>query len=344
MKHLFSPYTLKGHTIKNRVVMAPMELLVRETRGGFVNEGHLRHYGQRARGGIGLIITEATSVHPGSMNVESQLGAWSDEHIPGLRRLADECHRHGVKALLQLQHLGVRNGRDPAGPSAYRSGSGDIDARGMTMDELHELQDAYVAAVLRAHEAGFDGIQLHGAHGYLLNQFSSPNVNVRDDRYGGSAAARLTFVKEIVQRVRPVVRDDFLLSYRMGCNQPTLQEGIELAVELERLGIDLLDVSSCGYSSWRPELPEAFPYNWVIYGGSKIREHVSIPVIVVYEIRTPQRAEDILARGLADFTAIGRDLIVDAEWANKAQSGGEITYCIRCQPCVIFHGEKCVML
>lgn len=342
LTHLFAPYELKGHLIKNRIVMAPMELLIRETRDGFVNDGHIKHYGERAKSGIGLIIIEATSVDPRSMNVISQLGAWSDDHIPGLSRLAAECRKHGAKVLLQLQHLGVRMKDDPIGPSAYNNQT--INAREMTLQELNELQDFYVSAIRRAYEAGFDGIEFHGAHGYLLNQFTSPDVNKRADSYGGSTDNRLRFVQEIFNKARKLTDDRFIYGYRMGCNQHTIEDGVEMAVKLEKMGMDIIHVSSCGYSSYRPELPANFPYNWVIYGGSLIRSHVDIPVIVVYEIRTPERANDIVKQGYGDFAAIGRELIVDAEWARKAAEGEEIRYCIRCQPCVIFNGDPCVML
>ncbi len=346
MEHLFSNYMLKGHVIRNRIVMAPMEFLVRETRNGFVNDGHLEHYGKRAEGGVGLIIIEATSIHPNSLSIDSQLGAWSDEHIVGLRSLANVCHSYGARVLLQLQHLGIKmhasNNQDVYGPSEYDGN--DIYARSMTINELHQLQDAYVKAVLRAYQAGFDGVEFHGAHGYLLNQFTSSEVNQRSDKYGGNTENRLRFVKEIINRVKHEVSERFIQSYRLGFNEPTLEAGIDIAVRLEAMGIDMLHVSSSGFSSNRPELPDQFVYNWVIYGGSQIKRHVNIPVIVVYNIRTPERANDILKQGYSDFTAIGRELIVDHEWANKALNGEEINYCVRCQPCVVFAGERCIML
>lgn len=346
MEHLFRSYMLKGHEIRNRIVMAPMEFLVRETRNGFVNDGHLEHYRKRAEGGIGLIIVEATSIHPNSLSIESQLGAWSDEHIAGLKRLASECHASGAKVLLQLQHLGIKMHasikQDVYGPSDYYENA--ICARAMTIDELHELQDAYVNAVLRAYQAGFDGVEFHGAHGYLINQFLSPEINKRLDNYGGTIENRLRFINEIINRVKLEVDDRFILSYRLGFNEPTLQAGIDIAIRLEAMGVDILNVSSSGFSSHRPDLPDQFVYNWVIYGGSQIKEHVNIPVIVVYNIRTPERANDILEQGYSDFTAIGRELIVDHDWANKALTGEEITYCVRCQPCVVFSGERCIML
>lgn len=346
MDKLLSLYNLKGHEIKNRVVMPPMEFLVRETRNGLVNDGHLLHYGARAKGGVGLIIVEATSIHPNSRSIDSQLGSWSDEHIPGLTRLAAECHAYGAKVLLQLQHLGVKmkadSNHDVYGPSAYHEN--DVHARAMTLEELHELQDAYVQAVLRASQAGFDGVEFHGAHGYLLNQFASPIINQRQDLYGGPLDNRLRFIREIINRVQTEVPENFILGYRMGCNEPTLEQGIEVAIQLEAMGVDLLHVSSSGYSAERPEVPHGFMYNWTVYGGSQIKQNVSVPVIVVYEIKTPERANDIVEQGLADFTSIGRDLIVDPEWVHKAMKQEEIRYCIRCQPCVILSGRKCVML
>lgn len=155
---------------------------------------------------------------------------------------------------------------------------------------------------------------------------------------------RLRFVQEVFEKATALTDERFIYGYRMGCNQSTIEEGIQMAMTLEQMGMDLIHVSSCGYSSFRPDLPSDFPNNWVIYGGGRIKEKVSIPVIVVYDIRTPERANDIVEQGYGDFAAIGRELIVDAEWARKAADGEAIRYCICCQPCVIFNGENCVML
>lgn len=338
MFNLFSEYRLKGLIIKNRVVMPPMVCIGWANDTGFVSEKHIKHYETRAKGGVGLIIIQAACVSKNGRAFDSQLGIWSDEHIEGLKEIVDICHRYDTKVFLQIHHMGLKTPpsicEEALGPS--NSPEYGDRSRALTIEELHRLQDDFFIAAKRAKKAGMDGIEFHGAHGYLLSQFASPVINQRHDEYGGSVQNRLRFVTEIIQKVRTEFETDFIISYRMGCNEPVLEEGIKIAVELEKLGVDLVHVSSStssdGLLEVYPYIPEDFDYGWIVYGGTEIKKHINIPVIVVNGIRTPTRAEYLIENGLADFTAIGKDLLVDPEWVNKARNNEEINYCIRCKP------------
>jgi 2,4-dienoyl-CoA reductase-like NADH-dependent reductase (Old Yellow Enzyme family) len=215
-------------------------------------------------------------------------------------------------------------------------------ARALSHDELVQLREDFINAAERVKKAGFDGIELHGAHGYLLNQFSSPQVNKREDGYGGDISGRLRLAGEIITGIRQRLGSDFIICCRMGGNEPSLEDGVRIAMELERLGVDMLHVSASGFSENKPAVPEGFPYNWIVYCGVEIKRHVSVPVIAVNEIKTPERAAFLIENNLADFAAIGKDLLADPEWANKARESRSISSCLSCRPCKWFTiPEKC---
>jgi 2,4-dienoyl-CoA reductase-like NADH-dependent reductase (Old Yellow Enzyme family) len=299
---------------------------------GFVTDRHVAHYEARAQGGVGLIILEAHAINKAGRLASRQLGLWSDEHIPGLRRIADACHKHGAVVLVQIHHAGRNTPKDVCVPSLAPSDENTEkrQARAMTIDEIRATEQEFVDAALRAEQAGLDGVELHGAHGYLLCQFMSPITNQRSDAYGGDIAKRMRFGAETVARIRAAVKSDFIVGYRMGGNEPTLEEGIAIAQELERRGVDLLHVSSGISAGDPPVAPEGFGHSWIVYHGSQIRKHVRVPVIVVYGVKTPEQALDIAGRELADFVAVGKGLLVDPEWANKAREKREILTCLGC--------------
>ncbi len=347
MSPLFAPITIAGRTIRNRIVMPPMVCFGWGDDEGLVSEKHVAHYEALARGGTGLVILEAHAVSKAGRLARSQLGLWSDTHVAGLRRLADVCHRHGAVVLVQIHHAGSRTPLDVCEPSLAPSDVYEEKrrARAMSTEEIGAVQQQYVDAALRAQHAGIDGVELHGAHGYLLCQFMSPVANQRTDSYGGSREKRMRFGAEVVRKVRAAVGADFILGYRMGGNEPSLDDGAAIAQELERSGVDLLHVSSGLGGGAAVEAPGGFGHNWFVYMASEVRRHVRVPVIAVNCIRTPQQAEDILSRDLADMTAIGRAMLVDPEWAAKAQDGREILACLNCNPCRWFvDGERCVAL
>ncbi len=353
MNDLFSPIKIKNTIIKNRIVMPPMVCFGFGEDDGLVTEKHLRHYEARAKGGAGLIIIEATCIDKKGRLSNDQLGLWSDEHIPGFSRLAAICHQYGAKVLVQIHHAGMVARKNitstPLAPSIYRGKmmNDEISARALKLTEIHDLQSKYVASALRAQKAGLDGIEFHGAHGFLISQFFSPIINKRTDVYGGNLSNRTRFVTEIIAGIRQAAGNDFIIGCRMGCNEPDLNTSIKIAKILEKSGIDLLHVS-IGLRpppDKGPAVPEGFNYNWIVYGGTEIKKHVNVPVIVVNGIRTPEQAAYLIEHGLADFTAIGIGQLIDPEWANKALSNEPIIPCINCKTCKLFvRGGVCVQV
>ncbi len=311
-----------------------------------VTEKHIQHYEARAKGGAGLIIIEAACVNPAGQLVKGQLGLWSDSHIEGFRRIAQACHQYGAIVLAQIHHAGISASPEvtdkPIAPANFRGIVGPermaVTARGLALEEVHSLQKDFVSAALRAQQAGLDGVELHGAHGYLVSQFFSPLINNRKDAYGGSPNKRTNFATEIISQIRKAAGNDFLISCRMGANEPDLNSSLLIARELEKAGVDMLHISF-GFippmamrSGESPEVPPGFDYNWVVYGGTEIKKQARGPVIVSNNITSSQRASNLIEKGLADFTSIGRSLLVDPEWANKAKNEIETKNCIDCKP------------
>jgi NADPH2 dehydrogenase len=354
MSDLFSEINIREKKIKNRIVMPPMVCFEHPAVNGVVSEAHVQHYSQRAKGGTGLIIIEATCVNPAGRLAQGQLGLWADTQIPGFKKIADACHQFGAVVLVQLHHAGMAVAagitKNIIAPSDYfgavRPGGMEINAREISQEEIRTIQNDFVAASIRAKKAGLDGIELHGAHGYLISQFLSSLVNQRNDAYGGNLLKRTRFVKEIITGARRSCGNDFIIDCRMGCNEPNLADGIAIAQELEKAGVDLLHVSSGmnniikGEAKILVSVPPGFDYNWICYGGTQVKQKVKVPVIVCNGIRTPERAAYLIENGLADFSAIGKSMLVDAEWANKAQRKEQPTPCLECQPCAHFRNES----
>ncbi|MFZ5352474.1 MAG: tRNA-dihydrouridine synthase [Bacillota bacterium] len=341
---LFTEYTLKGHTIKNRVVMPPMVCFGFSGQDGYVTQNNIDHYRERAKGGTAVIIVEATCIAKDGRLSDTQLGIWSDEHIWGLSKIADVIHQYGSLALIQIHHAGFKTpaavNESPLSASQYDNNG--IISRSMTLNEINEIQAEYVNAALRAEKAGFDGIELHGAHGYLISQFASPITNKRTDEYGGSLENRIRFAKEIILKIKERVSKNFIIGYRMGGNEPTLDEGIQIAGMLEAYGVDLLHVSAGMPGDVLPSAPEGFPNNWIVYMGTEVKKHVSIPVIVVNGIRTPTAAEYLINKNLADFVAIGKGILADPNWTLHAQNAQSINACKECKRCMFYsNGSKC---
>lgn len=348
---LHQPIEVAGLEIKNRIVMPPIVVFWADETG-FVTDRHVAHYRRRAEGGVGLVVVEATAVMASGRLSDRQLGIWDDRFIAGLRRIVDAVHEAGASIFVQIHHGGLKSPQSvvdtPMAPSDYEDAR--VRARGLSVSEIEEIREAFIAAAVRAERAGFDGVELHGAHSYLLNQFASPRINLREDRYGGDLSARLTLTNEIIAGVRAAVsRRPFVVSIRMGCNEPGLEEGISIARELEAAGIDMLHVSAgmggvedSGASEIEKRIPAGFDLGWIVYGGVEISRAVDIPVIAVNGIRTPDQARKVLASG-PSFVAMARALLVDPDWSKKAAAGETPVTCIECRPrCHWFeNGEKC---
>ncbi|MSS44314.1 NADH:flavin oxidoreductase [Anaerosalibacter bizertensis] len=345
MNLLFKPQKIKNLEIKNRIVLPPMVCFGFAEDNGFVSEKNINHYESIAKGGTGLVIVEATSVDKDGRLSTDQLGIWSDDYIEGLSKIADVCHKHGSKVFIQLHHAGLKTPKhinEDTITSSYYS-DGDILARSMTIDEIHSLKRDFINASIRAEKAGFDGVEIHGAHSYLMTQFFSTKVNKREDEYGGSLDNRLRFVKEIVEGIKENVNDDFIVGIRVGCNEDGLKTSINMAKKLEHIGMDYLHIST-GFDNTPIEekVPEEFPCNWIVYGATKIKKEVTIPIIAVNSIKTVEKASYLIDNNLVDFVAIGRPQLADYNFTKRIKEGQEIVKCLGCKPCKWFtSGDSC---
>lgn len=333
MSKLFSDFTLKGLKVKNRIVFPPVVCFHYSGEDGIVTTRNIEHYRLRAEGGAGIIITEATAVWKEGRLAPCQLGIWSDEHIPGMRKIAATVKTSGAISLLQIHHAGLVTRENVSefanGPSVDEK---NPRSKALTVKEIGEIRDAFIAGAVRAKKAGFDGVELHGAHGYLLNQFASSFFNRREDEYGGNLERNLKLASQIIQGIREECGHDFIIDYRMGANSPTLEDGIEIAGYLEKAGIDLLHVSHGGSLLNLPRTPKGFDYNWIVFSGISVKKKVKIPVIVVNEIKTAERAAWLIENDLADFVALARPQLADPAWANHVKNNEQVNTCSSCKP------------
>ncbi|MCX6280030.1 MAG: NADH:flavin oxidoreductase [Bacteroidetes bacterium] len=333
MNSLFSSYKLKSNQIKNRVVFPPVVCFHYSGNDGIVNNRNLDHYREIASGGAGIVITEATAVWKEGRLAPFQLGVWSDDHIEGMSRIAATVKSQGALSLLQIHHAGIIA---PESVSAEVKCPSEDEknprSKALTLNEIDELSQAFIQGAMRAREAGFNGVELHGAHGYLLNQFASSYFNRRDDDYGGNIENNLRFATRIIRGIRQKCGSDFIIGYRLGANSPTLDDGILIAKHLEQAGVDLLHVSHGGILQNLPRTPAGFEFNWIVYSGTVIKTHVEIPVIVVNEIKTPERAALLIEQNMADFVALGRPQLADPQWVNHVRNHQEPIRCLSCKP------------
>jgi 2,4-dienoyl-CoA reductase-like NADH-dependent reductase (Old Yellow Enzyme family)/thioredoxin reductase len=341
LSHLFAPMEVGGMTVKNRIVMAPMERNY-ANRDGTVSDRTVAHYEARARGGVGWIDVEATYIDALGKGRRYQMGIDSDECIPGLRRLVDAAHAHGAKIGIELQHSGrctsrAISGSQPVAPSAVPEpvAGGDMP-RELTLAEIEELVRLHGDAARRAAEAGFDAIELHSAHGYLPFAFLSPITNLRTDGYGGSFENRVRFSIEAVEAFRASVPDTMTIGCRFTADefQPggiALDDAVQYALALESAGVQYLSISAGVYASWYNTIPGMdYEPGWLLSHTAAIKDAVSIPVIGVSRFTDPRDADRAIAEDKADLIAFGRQFLTDPDFPRKAQEGRleEIVSCI----------------
>ena len=339
---LRSSMNIGSAVIPNRVVMTAMGVFIAAPGGG-VNEDIIAFYEARAKGGVGLIITEVTRITDGAGGGEPcQLAARKASDALELQRLVDAVHKYDTKLFVQLQHPGREAapfiiGGQPVAPSAIASPMGGAMPRELTTAECEELVQKFINAAKIVQISGADGVELHGAHGYLINEFLSPAMNLRTDRYGGSFENRMRFVTEIIAGIRSVCGKNFSLSVRINAEEAIeggidLPEAVKIAFALEKAGVDAINVSC--YSIGCIE-PGTYEQGWKKHMAAAIRKVVKIPVIAVCNIKEPAAAEQILEEGCCDFVGVARGHLADAEWCNKAFSGreAEIRKCIGCLAC-----------
>lgn len=346
-EHLLKAGKIGNLYLKNRVVMPAMGVNLANSNGE-ATEVISRYYEERAKGGVGLIITEITRIDDeygaGTLN---QLSVTEARYIPHLERMIHASQKHGAKVFLQLHHPGRQNksslieGRQIVAPSAIMCKVTQEMPRAMTTEECEGLVKQFIKGAVIAKTAGADGVELHAAHGYLLNQFLSPYTNIREDKYGGSFENRIRILAEIIGGIKHMCGKDFPISVRISADEYVegglkLPDSIKIAKTLESFGVDAINVSSGIYESAMTIIePASYPQGWKKHLAREIRKNINIPVIAVNNIKDPEVAETLLNEDVCDFIGIGRALLADPFFVRKTQQGkaNEIRKCIGCLNC-----------
>jgi 2,4-dienoyl-CoA reductase-like NADH-dependent reductase (Old Yellow Enzyme family)/thioredoxin reductase len=329
--------------LRNRIVMAPMVTQYGDIKG-YVTERTKNYYEARAIGGAGLIITESAYVHPRGQYIPNLLGISDDEFIPGMSELVHTIHKHGAKAAIQLTHGGRMSRSEltlmqPVAPSPLVSLWGEVPKE-LTIDEIAEIVASFANAALRAKKAGFDGVEIHAAHGYLIDQFLSCSSNKRQDMYGGELRNRVRFLIEVIEAIRRTVGKNYPVWCRINGKEYGVEEGTSLtdAQKIARMAQDMtadaIHVSASGPRNPVNLTSPTFVPAIIADLAEGVKRAVSVPVIAVGRI-TPEAGERILAEGKADLIAIGKGLLSDPELPNKVASGRleDITPCTVCMGC-----------
>lgn len=336
MVDLYSPLKIKNTELKNRLVYPAAVMPSLNTGENRSTVASVRHYEDIAEGGAGMVVVEASCINLTGLLNKRQLGIWNDSFIKGIKRISEAIKKHDGVAILQIHHAGLNAAVDAVeyedifGPSPHRNREGEA-IRELTDIELQASVIEFGLAARRAEKAGFDGVEIHGAHGYLLSQFLSPKVNIREDKYGED---RTLFIREIIEEVKNFVPEDFIIGLRMGANYPDIKTATEYAKVFEEVGIDYLSVSH-GFTTEEPEDLEIIDedYSWIANAGFNISKEIDIPVISVYDIDTPQKADNVIKNGYSDLVAACRGLLCDSKWLEKYKDGEEIVECIKCKRC-----------
>ncbi|MGE0226207.1 MAG: NADH:flavin oxidoreductase/NADH oxidase [Acetobacteraceae bacterium] len=340
---LFTPLTIRSVTLKNRIVVAPMHQYA--SHQGFATDWHLMNAGKYAAGGCGLVMVESTKVERRGCGTVGDLGIWKDEFIPGLTRLTGFIRAQGAVPAIQIGHSGRKarltrpwEGQQPqtpdhpemfdwegwelVAPSAIPHSDRMPTPRAFTHDEIPTLVQHWGDAAARAHKAGFDILEIHGAHGYLIHQFLSPEANRRNDEYGGTEQNRMRFPLEVAECVRANWPSDKPLFMRLSCEDDAgfgPEQAVNLAKELKKKGIDVIDCSSGGIMERSPmDSVRAQKYGYQVPYAEKIRREAEMMTMAVGHIVHADQAEAILREGRADLIAIARELMYNPNWAMDA--------------------------
>ncbi|MFJ6246800.1 MULTISPECIES: NADH:flavin oxidoreductase/NADH oxidase [unclassified Streptomyces] len=346
---LFEPYTLRSLTFPNRVWMAPMcqySAVATGPDAGVAHDWHFAHYAARATGGAGLILVEATAVAPEGRISPADLGLWNDAQTEGLQRIAGFLKEHGTVPGIQIGHAGRKastnrpwegrgpvapggDGWQPVGPSPVPFDEGHPVPTELTEERIREITGQFADAARRALDAGFEVVEVHGAHGYLIGEFLSPHSNRRTDAYGGSFENRTRFALEVVDAVRAVWPEELPVFFRISATDWLEEQGwtpdetVRFAALLREHGVDLLDVSSGGNGG-----PARIPVGpgYQVPFAARVKAETGLPVAAVGLITESGQAEKIVANGEADAVLLGRELLRDASWPRRAarELGAEV--------------------
>lgn len=339
-RHLFTPLKIGSFTVRNRILSTAHA--TGYAQDGLPSERHLHYWASKARGGIGLIITEVQPVHPSAGTSPNLIHAWRDDCIAPFRRIVEAVHGHGARIVAQLWHPGratssAYDGRPAWSASAIASPLYMETPHEMTVEEIREVVQAYGEAARRMREAGLDGVEIHGAHGYLIEQFMSPLSNRREDEYGGDEDRRLRFAREVIEAVRAAVGRDYTVGIRISADQfeeggLTLEDMKRIVRKLTEPGwLDYVNVSFMGLGG-AVIAPMYVPPGQFVYLSAGIKQVTDLPVFCIGRINDPVMAEGILERHQADMVGMTRANIADPELPNKAREGrlDEIRRCIAC--------------
>lgn len=339
---LFTPLSVKNMTIENRIVMTPMGTNFGE-QNGEMSFLHIDYYEQRAMGGTGLIIVENACVSfPQGSNGTTQLRIDHDNYIPRLYKLCEDVHKHNTKIAIQLNHAGAsamekRIGMQPVSASDLPNKKGGAKPRPLAKDEIYEIAKKYGEAAKRAQTIGFDAVEIHAGHSYLISQFLSPLTNNRTDEFGGSAENRARFAALVMKEVRDAVGPMFPIIVRISADElleggNTLDDSIELLTFFEQEA-DIIDVSAGLSDSIQYQIDANYLADgWRSYMAKAVKERFGKPVMTTGNIRDPKIANQIVEDGISDLIGLGRQMIADPNWPNKAKYGkeDEIRKCVSC--------------
>jgi dimethylglycine catabolism A len=351
MNPLLTPARIGPVEIKNRIVMPPMTTRTSDAEG-FVTDDSVAYYMARARGGVGLITIEMASPEKCGRHRRHEIGIYDDRFLPGLTWLVGEIHRGGAKASIQLGHGGGHTradicGETPIAPSAiphpvYETTFETIVPEEMTKARIGQTIGAHAAAAARAEKAGFDCVEIHAAHGYLISQFHAPFENRRTDEYGGSLENRARFGLEILRAVKAAVPELGVI-YRLSVEDffpggLTFDEGRQIAIWAAQSGADALHISAGHYRSLPSAQivlpPMSYPDAPFLDFAADVKSKVAVPVIAVGRLGDPALAQDAVASGKADFIALGRTLVADPQWLEKVARGEPVRRCLACNTCI----------
>lgn len=328
MADLFTPYNFKNLTLKNRIVMPPMCQYSVLAEDGIPNDWHFVHYVSRAVGGTGLIIVEMTGIHPDGRISNQDTGLWSDEQIPAFRKIVDGVHSYGTKIGIQLGHAGrkAQDAKPPVAPSAIAFSSQYQTPRALTNSEIEEMILAFKESARRAVEAGFDTIEIHGAHGYLIHQFHSPLTNHREDEYGQDLGL---FGEKVIKAVKEVLPEGMPLIMRVSAKEYVdggydVEYCAKLSERYRNAGVDIFHITSGGEGPIGSDGgPKAEP-GYQVELATEFKRMLQVPVIAVGLLDDFEVAQDVVLSGKADLVAVGRGMLRDPYWpvhASKALDG-----------------------
>lgn len=348
---LFDPISIRGIQVRNRIVMAPMTTRLANING-FATEQSIQYYSARAKGGVGLVTVEMSGVDPGGAHRKRESAIHDDAYIPGLRKLTESVKAHGARVGIQLAHGGAQalsrvTGHQAVAPSSMPYTVNEIVTethvpKELTLKEIDQIIRRFSDAADRAKRSGFDTIEIHGAHGYLIYQFLSPLTNKRTDAYGGDLEGRAKFAIEVVRAVRERISDTPVI-FRISAEEFAegglkIEDSVEVCKWLETAGVDGIHVSGGSYLSTYTYMvpPMMLPPGCFLHLAEKIKETVGVPVITAGRLHYPLLAETAIMEGKTDMVALGRQLLADPEWPNKVRDGrlDEVRRCLSCNYCI----------